>query len=104
MVENCSNYEKAVSTGFNGFQVADRDGWWMERFAIVPQNEVQAVAKPFHFEPHGFDHASVRMADDVRASFVERHDDSGFLFFTKSRASEKIPHAFAHFCELGGFA
>jgi hypothetical protein len=104
MVENRSNNEKAVSSREGDLKVPRLNCEWMERRAVVAQDKAQAVSKPFHFESHGFGQARVGVADDIRAGFIDCHDDSGHLLFTESRAVEKIPHAFAHFREVGGFA
>ena len=104
MIENRSNNEEAVSVREDNFHIPGLNCERMEGLAIVAQDKAQAVAKPFHFESHRFDQVLVGVAYDVRAGFIERHDDSGLFLVTECRASEKIPHAIAHFRELGGFA
>ena len=104
MVENRSNNEKAVSSRVDDLQVPRLNCEWMEWLAVVTQDKAQAVAKPFHFESHRFAEALVGVAYDVRAGFIERHDDSGFVLCTEPRAIKKIPHAIAHICMVCGFA
>ena len=104
MFENRLNNEKAVSTGLDGFQVEGWGGGWMEWPPVVAESKAQTVAKAFHFKPHRFHQAGMGVADDIRAGFVDRHDDSRRLVITKSGTAKKIPHAVTHICELDGFA
>lgn len=86
MVKDLANDENAEAARCGDLDVLGWECLWIERPAIVAQNEAQAVAKPFHFESHGFDEALVRVAYDVRAGLIESHDDSRVILIVESRA------------------